>query len=85
MIGLCSFSKRSLNVWPQFGFLPVFESTVLLKFSRLQYFSLALSKQSLNVWPQFGFRLENPVKICKISVFSLAHFASFTIGSLMRL
>ena len=36
MIGLDPISKGNLNVWPQFGSKPVFESTVLLKFAKLQ-------------------------------------------------
>ena len=36
-IGLDSFSKHTLNVWPLFGFTTVLESNVLLKCAKLQY------------------------------------------------
>ena len=40
MIGLDSFTKHSLNVWPQYEFKPVFDLSVLLKSAKLQHFSL---------------------------------------------
>ena len=42
MIGLDSFTKQILNVWPQYEFKPVFYLSVLLKSAKLQHFSLAV-------------------------------------------
>ena len=42
MIGLDSFTKQILNVWPQYEFKPVFDLSVLLKSAKLQHFSLAV-------------------------------------------
>ena len=42
MIGLDSFTKQILNVWPQYEFKPVFDLSVLLKSAKLQHFSVAV-------------------------------------------
>ena len=41
-IGLDSFTKQILNVWPQYEFKPVFDLSVFLKSAKLQHFSLAV-------------------------------------------
>ena len=49
MIGLDSFTKQILNVWPQYEFKPVFDLSVLLKSAKLQHFSLAVFARFIRV------------------------------------